>query len=109
RSLGTSPIWPQPPSFSYALVENVATGCTIALNWAGVELLRSKPMPDAAIMHDWWAYLVISAFGIVVYDPVPSIQYRMHGQNQVGLPTNSVSWLFAKIKRRLRGSSINKL
>lgn len=110
KALGTSPIWPRPPAFANALVENIATGCTVALNWPAVELLRSKPMPDAAIMHDWWAYLVVSAFGDVIYDPIPAIQYRIHGSNQVGLPIGRGSWLLAKLKRRVSGTgSLSKL
>ena len=30
--LGLTPDWPRPPSFENALVENIAIGCTIALN-----------------------------------------------------------------------------
>jgi len=36
-------------------------------------------------MHDWWIYLVVSAFGVVVYDPEPKILYRQHSSNAVGI------------------------
>lgn len=104
-----SPAWPKPPSFANALVENIATGCTIALNPAAVVLLRRHPPPHAAIMHDWWAYLVISALGQVIYDPVPSLAYRLHARNQVGLPTGSVNWFLARLRRRLRGNYISAI
>ncbi len=109
KRLGTSPLWPRHPSFENALVENIATGCTIALNRAAAELLRDHPFPDGIIMHDWWAYLVVSAFGEVIYDPKPSISYRIHGENQVGLPTSQASWLLAKILRRFRGGTLQSL
>jgi glycosyltransferase involved in cell wall biosynthesis len=109
KRLATSPIWPRPPAFGNALVENIATGCTIALNRAAVDLLRSHPFPNGMIMHDWWAYLVISAFGQVIYDPEPSLLYRMHGQNQVGLPTDRAGWLLDKVRRRWRGGTLARL
>jgi hypothetical protein len=38
-----------------------------------------------AVMHDWWAYLIVSgAGGRVLYDPEPMVRYRQHGRNQIG-------------------------
>lgn len=71
--------------FRNALVENRASGCTMVLNGAARELIV-RNLPRAAQMHDHWAYLVVSAFGTVHYDPVPSMLYRQHHRNQVGLP-----------------------
>ena len=71
--------------FANALVQNVAVGCTIVLNKKARDLLLKKE-PDFTniIMHDWWAYLCISAFGNVVYDDEPFILYRQHRNNAVG-------------------------
>ncbi|MDR9769430.1 hypothetical protein [Acetomicrobium sp.] len=44
----------------------------------------SKEFPTVTGMHDWWIYLVISAFGKVIYDPVPKILYRQHSSNVIG-------------------------
>lgn len=82
--LGLSPSWRQPPSFRNALVENIAFGCTCALNRSGWRLARQKGRPDLLYFHDWWLYLVVSAFGDVVADPEPTILYRQHGSNSVG-------------------------
>jgi hypothetical protein len=42
---------------------------------------------DAGIIYeDWWFYLVISAFGTVLYDSHMKIDYRRHGQNAIGSP-----------------------
>jgi glycosyltransferase involved in cell wall biosynthesis len=83
--LGRSPLWPQKPSFDNALVENIATGCTIALNRSAVSLILRTTRPDRIRYHDWWCYLVVSAFGEVVYDPETRIQYRQHSQNALGM------------------------
>jgi glycosyltransferase involved in cell wall biosynthesis len=63
-----------------ALVENVAQGSTIVLNRAA-RLMLIKKIPGKLLMHDWWCYLLISAAGEVVYDPVPSMIYRKHALN----------------------------
>lgn len=109
RVIGRSPLWPRPPSLANALVENIASGCTIALNRAAAQLLAAHPPPQQAIMHDWWAYLAVVATGTVIYDPVPSISYRIHAGNEVGLPTSRIGWLLDKIRRKLRQDSLAML
>lgn len=71
------------PSFKNAMVENIAQGCTMVFD-AGLRQLVVARMPKRAAMHDWWMYLVATAFGRVVYDPRPHLFYRQHGGNVVG-------------------------
>ena len=104
-----SPLWPRPPQFENALVENLATGCTIAFNSALRDRVLAGGLPTHAIMHDWWLYLVATAFGDAIYDPQPTIRYRMHGQNAVGLPVGRLDWFLAKIRRRLKQRTLPKL
>jgi len=108
-AVGCSPLWPRPPSFSNAIVENIATGCTTAFNPALNARVLSGGMPERAIMHDWWLYLAASAFGDVIYDPEPSIDYRLHGANTVGLPRNRLAWFVAKVRRQLAERTVPKL
>ncbi len=84
RPLGVTPSWPAGPSFRGALTENIITGCTAALNPSAVRLLQRAGVPAGVRFHDWWCYLVISAFGIVVFDDQPTLLYRQHGRNQIG-------------------------
>jgi glycosyltransferase involved in cell wall biosynthesis len=84
RLLGTSPPWPRPPSFRNALVENIVTGCTAAINRPALALLKLAGPAHGVHFHDWWLYLVISAFGRVVFDDTPTVLYRQHGGNQIG-------------------------
>lgn len=101
RPLGLSRI-PRMVGYSNALVENVATGCTVVMNRSAVELVNSRP-PEAALMHDWWCYLVVSAFGTVDYDPVPRILYRQHGGNVIGGQAGWIASLPGRFRRlRLR-------
>jgi len=84
RPLHATPPWPRGPSLANALTENIITGCTAAINRPAVELLRRAGVPDGVHFHDWWLYLVVSAFGTVVYDNQPALLYRQHGGNVIG-------------------------
>lgn len=86
RHLGYSVI-PKRITFEHALVENLATGCTIVVNRSARNLILSC-LPEFALMHDWWMFLVVSAFGKIIYDPDPKILYRQHSTNVVGGTTD---------------------
>lgn len=62
--------------------QNVVTGCTVMINRPLAEL--AIPIPEDAIMHDWWLALVAALFGQVVYLDEATILYRQHGENSVG-------------------------
>lgn len=101
--------WAKPPSFYNALLQNIAVGTTITLNKRARDLLVSRKA-DATLllMHDWWAYLVVSAFGEVFFDPEPSILYRQHDHNVIGGNKS----LLHKLKKKwgsFRKHSHNKL
>lgn len=74
---------PTRPAFNNALVENIAQGCTMVMD-AGLRQLIIERLPLQATIHDWWAYLVATAFGTVIYDETPQLLYRQHGGNVVG-------------------------
>ncbi len=85
------------PSFENALVENIATGCTIVLNRPAIDLLSSRG-PKEFLMHDAWCYLVVAGCGYVVYDPRPRVLYRLHTSNTIGVGRT----LWAEWSGRLR-------
>ncbi|MBK6469447.1 MAG: glycosyltransferase family 2 protein [Betaproteobacteria bacterium] len=89
RPLRATPPWPRGPSLANALTENIITGCTAALNRSAVDLLQRAGVPEGVHFHDWWMYLVVSAFGTVVFDDEPTLLYRQHGGNQIG---HGVGW-----------------
>jgi glycosyltransferase involved in cell wall biosynthesis len=98
---GLSPLWPQPPSFQNALTENIVTGCTAAINPAALRLLRECGDTRRIYFHDWWLYLVISAFGRVVFDPEPTILYRQHGGNAIGMGAGWARyWMILRFLRK---------
>jgi len=77
--------WPRPPSFENALTENIVTGCTAAFTRAVRRLALAKTDTSLIHFHDWWLYLVTAAFGRVVFDPQPTILYRQHDGNAIGM------------------------
>lgn len=66
-----------------ALIENAATGCTIVINKSAADLIKDR-LPRQCQLHDWWIYLVCVFLGNVVYDTIPHISYRQHGNNVIG-------------------------
>ncbi len=86
QHLALSPL-PRLLSLENALVENIAVGCTVGFT----RRLRRDVLarrPEDFIMHDWWLYIYATAFGKVVYDAEPSIKYRQHGNNTIGVATS---------------------
>jgi len=85
-------------SFRNALVECPMSGCTIVLNQAARQLLL-RELPRRSCGHDWWAYLVVSAFGNVVQDRESRILYRKHTTNVVGIPFGAWERWGIKVRR----------
>lgn len=86
RHTGLSPLFRRPPSFANALTQNLASGNTMVFNAAARRLLRQTIAgARLSVMHDWWAYLIVTgAGGAVRYDPTPTVCYRQHATNEVG-------------------------
>ncbi|MGC6583594.1 glycosyltransferase family 2 protein [Paenibacillus sp. Dod16] len=96
---GTWPKLPaQEPSFFNALYENIAIGATITMNRSARNLFINSKSVDSqkVLMHDWWFYLLVSAFGTVIYDNKPSMLYRQHNNNVVGGSNSIVGKLKSK-------------
>lgn len=74
------------PVFANALVQNIASGNTMVFNNAARALLI-KAGPNAEIdLHDWLTYILITgAGGQVLFDQIPSVRYRQHSKNLIGM------------------------
>jgi len=86
------------PSFENAVVENIVVGCSAAFNDAAARL-GAAGRPTQVRMHDWWMYLIVSAFGRMAYSSTPTIQYRQHSGNVVGSNSGGISGIRAKFGR----------
>lgn len=82
-----------------ALIENLATGCTVVYN-RDLANLAKKTQPEQYSMHDVWLYRVAKIFGEAIYDFEPHINYRQHAENVVGTSMKKVS--LRKIERELK-------
>lgn len=85
RELGRSVLTPRGPSFQNALVQNILSGHSIAMNTVACEILRSLGQPNGIASHDWWLYQLMTGIGAhVVIDPKAVLYYRQHDQNLRG-------------------------
>jgi glycosyltransferase involved in cell wall biosynthesis len=91
------------------LSQNVVTGCTTLFNqtlWR-----KAMPIPETAMMHDWWLALAAAAFGGIGHVPEPMILYRQHGQNDTGAKkwnSRIALRLFLDLKSRKSAIEANK-
>ncbi len=53
-------------------------------------------IPEKAIMHDWWITLISSAFGIIDYIQEPTILYRQHTHQDIGIARYSIKNIYSK-------------
>lgn len=84
--IGYSPLFRKPPSFGNALVQSIAGGNTMVMNESARRLLQAVGPTIPVVSHDWWTYLAVSACGgIIFYDPHPTVRYRQHAGNLVGM------------------------
>ena len=88
REIGMSALFSKPPAFSNALVQSIGGGNTMVFNAAARALLCQAGADVPAVSHDWWTYMVVAGCGgEVFYDAAPSLRYRQHGDNLVGMNT----------------------
>lgn len=76
-------------------MQNIVTGCTMMINKKGIK--KISEIPKEALMHDWWAALVISAFGKIGFVDKPTILYRQHGNNTVGAKKRDLTFFINKL------------
>jgi len=87
-------------AFEVLLKRNTVTGATAALRRSVIA--RALPVPDGWI-HDEWLALCAALHGEVDCLEWPSIDYRQHGGNQVGMPQYSFWQRLLRRKLSKRG------
>lgn len=99
RQIGFSPLFRKTPGFANALVQNIGGGNTMVFNESARALLCAASEGVQVVAHDWWTYIVVSGCGgHVYYDPVPSVQYRQHGNNLIG---SNAGWAMRLLRIRM--------
>ena len=96
NEIGVSPLFSRPPSFANALMQNIGGGNTMVFNNAARNLMREAGENLSVVTHDWWTYMVVTGCGgAVFYDAEPTLRYRQHDGNLVGM---NATWA-ARFKR----------
>ena len=70
-------------SLNFLIAQNHVTGCTCAFNRALLKI--ATPIPEGAVMHDWWLALCAATFGRIKLIDKPLTLYRQHDKNIVGV------------------------
>jgi len=87
--LGHSAVFLKPACFANALVQSIGGGNTMMINQPAFALICRFLPTVPLVSHDWWMYIVLSAFGAqLVYDKNPWVQYRQHRTNAMGMNTS---------------------
>src|SRR5262249_48007408 len=71
-------------------------------NRAAIAQLKRR-LPERVRVHDWWAALVVTAFGRVVHDAEALILYRQHGRNTYGADVGRWRFLKRHLRRFVKG------
>ena len=71
------------PDLPLNIFQNSAMGCTIVFNKKAHDLIK-RASGQGMVMHDWYLFLVIALTGKVLFDPQPTMFYRLHSMQTVG-------------------------
>jgi len=78
---------------------NIVTGATVMVNKALVDV--ALPLPERWI-HDEWMAVLAAALGRIFVVREPLIDYRIHGRNQIGVPSRNpfvIAFIALKVGR----------
>ncbi|CAM8436354.1 glycosyltransferase [Candidatus Methylopumilus universalis] len=93
----------KPKTFQNALVQNIAGGNTMVFNEKARQLFLEAAQHKNISAHDWLIYQVVTACGgIVHFDEKPSLRYRQHTKNMVGM-NGGVKARVNRVKLMLQG------
>lgn len=92
--------------FPHSLLYSTAPGCTFVFNEAArremVKYDMGRYFPE---IHDWLAHRIITMTGRMYFDETPSMYYRQHGDNVIGMQSGGIKGLKRRIKMFLSGST----
>lgn len=82
--------------FTESLFHTPVTGCTCVFNKQLMLKFRCAS-PNYVHMHDWWLYVVCTAFnGFVCFDETPHMSYRQHSNNVIGAHDSFKDYLISR-------------
>ena len=81
------------------LLGNVATGCTMLLNRA--LYTAALPLDPSVLMYDHWIAQIAAALGRIGYLDQPTVLYRQHANNVVGVERAGTRRFLRSVRRTL--------
>lgn len=82
------------------MVNNFAPGCSSIFSKELLDI--SLPIPDDAIMHDWWLILNAALHGSVGFIDNSLMKYRQHGSNAIGYKNKSFFEKFKNLSKEIK-------
>ncbi|MBF8258491.1 MAG: putative glycosyltransferase [Actinobacteria bacterium] len=86
-------LFPRNATFGKLLLRNVASGCSMIVNRALLNL--ALPFPPGIVMHDYWQMLAAAALGKIGWSDEKTVLYRQHPGNALGIRPNTPPSLFS--------------
>jgi len=82
-------------NLSTMMARNVVTGCATMINSKAKAV--STPIPKEAVMYDWWIGISVAKHGKIIPVGAPSILYRQHSDNVIGVQKMNILLLLKKV------------
>lgn len=96
------------PSFRNAIVDAIALGTCSVINESAKKIILENGTENIS-SHDWWTYFVCAGMGKVIYDKIPTIKYRRHGNNVSACGKSFIQLQLYRIKKFLFGDSFQEV
>lgn len=92
--------------FPHSLLFSTAPGCTFVFNEAARrELVKYDMKRFPTEIHDWLAHRIIALKGRVFFDRKPSMYYRQHGDNVIGMQSGGIKGMVRRIRQFFKGDT----
>lgn len=89
-------------SFENSIVECISFGISEVFNKSLAKKILDSGTKDICF-HDWWAYMIASGLGKVIYDNEPTVEYRRTGSNVSPSGKAGISLQIYRIKKFVMG------
>lgn len=76
-------------NFEALYLNNFITGCTMLVKSEWISQILPFPKNTKYLLHDYWTSIIVSQNGKIEYLSQPTIKYRQHTNNSVGIRTKS--------------------
>lgn len=96
----------EPNGLRHLMISNFVTGCASILNRPLIEL--ALPIPNQAIVHDWWIALCAASGGQISFIGESLVKYRQHGANAIGAKPAALSRRLTPAEREVRNELIRQ-